>query len=186
MRFKLRLASIIALLVPTVGCLLHSSPLPMRLDDETQRGVNDAWQNALTPVDRLDRDLLLDVMLNYAMYWHGVDRVRATAEKDLISGRVIMEVSFDRSQPPESDTFSITVVDASDRILRVERFSRFDIDARRANMESGILISIGDPENLTEEERAAMQEEEDRHIQRQRQIIAATQPAGWSDDSSED
>lgn len=187
MRSRTALLSIIVSLLFSVGCRLgEMGPMPMRLDVETQHEINQMWQNALTPANRLDRDLLMDVLLKYAMYWHGVDRVRATAEKDFVGGRVVMDLNYDRNLSPENDTFSVTVVNDLNQVLRIERYNRSEIDARIGETGIGPLIQIGDPENLTDEERAAMQEDELRRKLRRRQIRAATQPADWIDDESDE
>ena len=177
MRLVSRLVSITISLIPIAGCQLGGTPMPVRLPEESQKHVNDAWNNALGPPARLDRDLLLDVMISYDMYWTGVDRVRATVEKDLSPGRVVMELQYDRNQPPETDAFTVTCFDQYNAVQRVEHFSRADIDARRSALNGGELTLIADPNNVTEEEKAAMQQQADRIRERQLQIIAATQPA---------
>lgn len=177
MRLVFRLLSTTVLMIPNAGCRWGSTPMPVRLSEESQKNVDDAWNNALNPPTRLDRDLLLDVMISYDMYWTGVDRVRATVEKDLNPGRVVMELHYDRSQPAETDAFIVTCFNQYDGIQRVEHFSRADIDSRHEELYGGKLIMVADSENLTDEEKAAMEQEANRIHERQLQIIAATQPA---------
>ena len=44
------------------GCGPMISPLTVRLDADQQKMVDGMWNNMLTPTDRLDRELLLDVL----------------------------------------------------------------------------------------------------------------------------
>ena len=63
-----------------VGCGPMKTPLPARLDDETQKKVDESWDRAFTPADRLVRQDLLDVMVGTQAYQLGVDTFALRAE----------------------------------------------------------------------------------------------------------
>src|SRR5689334_1244025 len=123
-----------------VGCGPMKTPLPARLDDETQKKVDESWDRAFTPADRLVRQDLLDVMVGTQAYQLGVDTFALRAEKRIAGGRVVMEVAFDRARPGD-DRFEVSVYDAAGKLVRSERYSRQEIDEAY-----GILFSV-QPEN---------------------------------------
>src|SRR6266571_3507808 len=63
------------------GCGPMISPLTVRLDADQQKMVDGMWNNMLTPTDRLDRELLLDVLCQSWLFQIGVDRLHLTSEK---------------------------------------------------------------------------------------------------------
>lgn len=140
------------------------TPMVERLDASDQQHVNDAWVSALTPPDRLDHTLLLDVLIMYRFYERGVDRLHLRSEKDVNGRQVVMEIEFDR-QRPELDAFTFTYIDATGIELRRERYSRAEVYDRVAALTSG-------PHSTTQPG------ELDALEQREREIVAATQPAG--------
>src|SRR3954469_18665464 len=81
-------------------------PLPARLDDETQKKVDESWNRALTPADRLGHQDLLDGVVGTQAYQLGVDTFSLRAEKRFDGGRVVMEVAFDRARPAD-DRFEV-------------------------------------------------------------------------------
>lgn len=118
-------------LVPACGPM--QTPMVPRLDDAEQQQINQSWNKALTPVDRLGRQELLDVLVVTQAYQLGVDRLHFQSEKRFSGGLVVMEVVFDRLQP-ELDRFVLTVFDPDRKPVRAERFSRADVEQTIADL----------------------------------------------------
>jgi hypothetical protein len=148
------------------GCGPMLRPMTVRLEADQQRMVDRMWENMLTPADRLDRELLLDVVCEYALYQVGVDRLHMVAEKQYERGRVVMEIDCD-GRSPGSDQFTVTLLDERGRTVRRERYGRSEIEARA--------------EPLMETERRAAAEasgeQKTKLVERRARIEAATQPA---------
>lgn len=117
------------LLMASAGCGPLSQPMVVRLPPEKQAEADSAWQNMFDPPDRLDRTLLLDVLIANQYYQMGVDRLAMTSEKDIPSGRIVMAVSYDRHKP-EYDAFAITYYGHGGRQMRREVFTRVDVERR--------------------------------------------------------
>src|SRR5882757_8907737 len=113
------------------GCGPMLRPMTVRLETDQQRMVDQMWDNMLTPADRLDRELLLDVVCEYALFQIGVDRLHMVAEKQSERGRVVMEIDCD-GRSPGSDQFTVTLLDERGRTVRRERYARSEIEARAA------------------------------------------------------
>jgi hypothetical protein len=149
------------------GCGPLMRPMTIRLEADQQRMVDQMWNNMLTPADRLDRELLLDVVCVYALFQVGVDRLHMVAEKQYERGRVVMEIDCD-GRSPGSDQFTVTLLDERGRTVRRERYGRSEIEA------------LTEPP-ITESQRKAApertEEEEAKRAQRRARIEAATQPA---------
>ena len=119
---------LVAICLLPVGC--HgplTKPMVDRLDEETQEKVDDAWLNMFTPSDRLDRTLLLDVILSGQLHQYGVDYLRLISEKHVGDGLVVMEVRYDR-EDPAFDEFSVSYVGAEGYETRRERFTREEVE----------------------------------------------------------
>lgn len=155
------------------GCgQLLSVPMVERLEPEEQVQVDSSWQNMFSPPERLDRTLLLDVIVSGHMHERGVDHLRLTSEKWLDEGVIVMEVRFDRSEPA-LDEFSVRFVDNSGIERRRERFSREDIEERIALRRQSVAGFVeGDDELEAEQARRAAAFQA-----RMTEIRAATQPA---------
>jgi hypothetical protein len=151
------------------GCGPMAMPMTVRLDEQQQREVDQMWSSMLTPSDRLDRDLLLDVILSYQMFQVGVDRLHLTAEKRFAGGLAVMEIDCDRAGPPELDHFAITVVDRQGRMLRHEYYTRPEVEARIRDMAEAVISA---PDN--EQQQAQRRREVEG---RMRRVEAATQPS---------
>lgn len=178
----LRLASICAALSAN-GCSgsFQTGPIPTRLDPEAQATIDSSWNNALNPPHRLDRTLLLDVLMSGHLYWFGVDQLNARVEKKVDSGRVVMVINYDRALSDNADAFTVTHYDQFGGILRMEQYSRADIDDRQWLY--GFRL---DPKFESDEEEKAKRSEEQAKIDaRMWEIRTATQPAGWDGDSDE-
>ncbi len=118
--FMIRVTLILALLI--AGCGPMTIPAIRPLDPEQQAVVDGMWNNMLTPDDRLDRDLLLDVILINQLHQLGADRVRYVAIKETAAGTVTMVVDFDRARRaagrPDSGTFTVTLSNPAGAVIR--------------------------------------------------------------------
>src|SRR5262245_60754948 len=121
------LSGLSCVLVILVGCGPMQAPLPPRLEPEAQKGVDDSWNRAFTPPDKLGHQDLLDVLVGTQAYQLGVDTFTIRAEKVLTGGKVVMEVWFDRSKP-DNDRFEVSVHDAAGQLVRTERYMRGEIE----------------------------------------------------------
>ncbi|HUU85985.1 MAG TPA: hypothetical protein VM243_21015 [Phycisphaerae bacterium] len=170
MRWTLPLACLLV-----IGCGPMSKPMVSRLEEKDQALVDQAWSNMLTPVERLDRILLLDTILAHESHQIGIDRLHFVSGKDLPGGTVRMEVFFDR-QSPEGDLFAVTYVDRSGRVLRSEKYTREEVDGRFE-----FLIqrppNVEEIEGIDPAECEQLKAQAAEHEARMREIKAATQPA---------
>lgn len=117
------------LLAPIVaGCGPLDRPLPDRLDPQSQKKVDEAWVRAFAPVNRLDHQSLLDVLIGGRVYQLGVDSLELRSEKQFAGGRAVMEVHYERAKP-DQDRFIISIFDDAGKLLRSERFDRKDVEA---------------------------------------------------------
>jgi hypothetical protein len=98
-----------------------------RLDEAAQKQVDEAWERALSPVNRLDHQLLLDVFLGTGAYQRGVDKLYFRSEKRYSGGLVVMEVHFDRATPAD-DRFEVKVHDLNGKLVRQERYGREEVE----------------------------------------------------------
>ena len=164
-------------------------PMSMPLDEESQRMIDGAWNNMLTPVNRVDHQTLLDTIVTYWLFQLGVDRLHMVSEKYLSSGKVVMEIDCDRADP-SADQFTVTVVDDRGKTLRRERYSRDDVNQsaaalaeyNRSAQRSGVTI-ITQPatqpaaEPGGREESAEQRQHRIEYERRLKAVVAATQPA---------
>lgn len=111
----------------TVGCGPLQRPLPLRLDDEGQKAVDEAWDKVMARVDRFDNQTLLDILIVTQAYQTGVDKLEYRSEKRFSGGMVVMEIRYDRSAPKE-DRFEVKVVDGEGKVIRRERYEREQIE----------------------------------------------------------
>lgn len=162
-----------------VGCGPITKPMVDRLPEEQQQVVDATWDNMFTPPERLDRILLLDVLIVNQMHQYGVDRLELRSEKRVCNGRVIMTIRFDRADPA-FDEFTISYLDEQGRERRRERYSTQEINARIELLYPGMYVLTTRPEGTAdkaaarERARARRREAEARLAE----IAAATQPAG--------
>src|SRR5438874_9852101 len=122
------------LLLP--GCSPLGFPMPMRLDPQGQQQVDSAWNAMLTPLNRLDRQTVLDCVVIMQLYQFGVDRFTARSEKQTSAGKVEMTIAFDR-QKPEADQFAIRVVGPWGGTHRYEKWSAKELFETYALDEKG-------------------------------------------------
>ncbi len=177
----------ILLLLGMAGCQGPLTlPVVERLEPESQNTVDQSWLNMLSPPERLDRSLLLDVLVTNYFHQRGVDRLNLTSEKDVWGGRVIMTVYYDRAHPA-FDNFTVAFIDAQGYERRRERFTFEEVKARAA----GLFVPTSEPSTRPavtaaeiEQQRKA-EEEMAARLARQILIQAATRPAGQPIDESE-
>ena len=116
-----------AITLTFMGCGPMQSPMPHRLEPDAQKDVDASWNRAFTPIDRFDHQDLLDIMVGVQAYQLGVDSLSLRSEKTIATGKVIMEVFFDRAKP-EADRFVVTVLDPAGRPIRTERYLRSEVE----------------------------------------------------------
>ena len=109
------------------GCRPLMSPMPVRLEDEQQKSINESWEKTLVPVDRFDSQTLLDIFLATNAYQCGVDKLEFLSEKRYSGGTIVMEIHYDRLFP-EKDRFTVKILDSQGKILRQESYDRKQID----------------------------------------------------------
>jgi hypothetical protein len=114
------------------GCGPMQLPMPVRLDADGQKAIDESWDKVLSPVDRLDHESLLDLFLCTQAYQTGVDKLVFRSEKKVAVGLVVMEIVYDRLKPDE-DRFEMKVYDPKQHLLRHEVYGRKQVeDAYRA------------------------------------------------------
>ena len=115
------------LVFAVAGCGPLPAPMPTRLDDNSQKEIDAAWDAALTPVGKYDRRRWLDALVGTQAYQAGVDTLTLRSEKRFAGGRVVMEVFFDRAKP-DDDRFVVTVFDPAGAVARQEWYSRAEVE----------------------------------------------------------
>jgi len=126
MRTLLSIAALSVLAVAGCGPM-GSGPMPPRLEDAEQKQVDESWDKALTPVDKLDRQAVLDALILSQAYQAGVDKLTFRSEKKCAAGTVVMEIHFDRSKP-DQDRFDFRIVAADGRVLRELTYNRQEVE----------------------------------------------------------
>lgn len=173
----LRWIAFMSLAVVSAGCGPMTQPMVQRLPEEAQHQVDDVWDNLLQPPDRLDRTTLLDALTLYQLFQVGIDRLNMTSEKDVLGGRVVMTVRFDRAHPC-LDEFTVTYVNRHGREVRRERYSREEVEEslellRQQAADSRVIIREG----VESQPAPELSEIDQKKIERLAKLKAATQPA---------
>jgi hypothetical protein len=107
---------------------MGDSPLPPQLDADQQKEIDAAWDRALTPVNRLDRQAFLDALLLTQGYQAGVDRLTFRSEKSCTDALVVMEIHIDRQRPAD-DRFEVTIKDkAGQKVLQHFVYTRAEVE----------------------------------------------------------
>jgi len=117
-----------ALVLSVVGCGPLTTPMPARLNDDQQKQIDASWNAALTPVFKLDRRAVMDLMVLRYAFELGVDRLELKSEKDLASGKAVMEIHIDRTKPGD-DRFDFYVLNKAGAEVRRERYTRAEVEA---------------------------------------------------------
>jgi hypothetical protein len=166
-------------LLTAVGC---RAPLMVpafhRLKPDEQAQVDQMWNNMLARPDRLDRELLLDVMLAFSLHEEGVDRATYHAEKDFAGGVVLMDVSYDRQKPLE-DWFLVEIRDRQKNVLRKEHYCGEEVWSHYNDLLGGVLSTTrptAGPAAPPATQPTEIELREQRLEIRYKQIMAATQP----------
>jgi hypothetical protein len=128
-----------------------------------------AWNNMLTPVNRVDHQTLLDTLVMYWMYQMGVDRLHMVSEKYLKHGKAVMEIDCDRANPL-ADQFTVTVLDDRGRTRRRERYSRTEV-------EQSVEILSNTPQVITVPASGPVKEAATRPITRPSTAVPTTEEA---------
>jgi hypothetical protein len=161
----------IAVLLFSAGC--HGPltfPAVERLSPDEQAQIDRGWNNMLSPIDRLDRGLLLDVVIFYLLHQVGVDRLRLHSEKDYAGGTIVMTIDYARANDPATDRLTLEVKDRAGKSIRKETYSGAEVLGQVKSFGNATTRPDGKP---TEDQvtRQAWFEA------RLRQIVSATQPA---------
>jgi hypothetical protein len=109
------------------GCGPLRMPMAPRFEEKDQKGIDESWNTALDPVDRLDRDRWLDLFVGAQAYQTGVDKLSLRSEKKFHGGLVVMEITFDRAAPND-DRFRVQVIDRGGKLLRQETYTREEVE----------------------------------------------------------
>jgi hypothetical protein len=159
-------------LVLLSGCGPLQRPMPTRLDQEGQKQIDQSWDEALTPVDRLNRQQVLDVLVSSFAFEVGVDRLAFRSEKEFRGGLVVMEIHYDRRKP-DGDRFEVTVFDGGGKELRHERYSRQDVEQT-----CHVFYDQLSSDHPTQQERAARWKHVEQFFPNAQQHKPAAQKAG--------
>jgi len=160
----------------TTGCGPLILPLSTRTTPEDQHQIDTMWDNMLTPASRVPRETLLDSILVYWLYQTGVDRLHLTSEKYLTHGKVVMEIDCDRASP-DTDQFTLTILDDRGQTLRRERYPRPEIESRAQALWQFHPNSIPALTHTTTQPTTHPCEHDIERERRLKAIQSATQPA---------
>lgn len=119
--------------VALTACGPMTRVLPTPLDGASQREVDAAWTHLLSPVDRANRDELLNVIAMTGAYQLGVERLEFRSQKQYANGTVIMEVRHDRLAP-QDDRVTVIVLDKAGVEQRREQYTRTEVEQVYAEM----------------------------------------------------
>jgi len=109
------------------GCGPMDRPMPPRPSADEQKQIDAAWDAALAPVDKYDRQQWLDALVGTQAYQAGVDTLTFRSEKAFARGKVVMEVFYDRAKPA-ADRLVVTVFDTAGKQVRQETYTRADVE----------------------------------------------------------
>lgn len=149
--------------------------------------VDRMWNNMLVTPDRLDRELLLDVLLTFELHEEGIDRATFHAEKDYAGGVVAMDMKYDRLKPLE-DWFFVEIFDLNKKSIRKEHYTGDEIWSHSKDTYAYLVLAPAIAAAATQPslmpvattQPTTQPTEAELHlawqIARARQIMAATQP----------
>ena len=170
-RSLLPLCGACAIAFVLTGCGPLVLPMVQRLEPADQQRVDQEWSNLLSPVDRVDRQTLLDVLLVCQLHALGVDRLSMHSEKAYPGGTVVMEVFYDRANP-KVDRYEVGIYDGAWNLVRREAYRPQEIEAALREL-FGPTPAPREDQPISAEMRARL----DARESRLRAIKAATQPA---------
>jgi hypothetical protein len=168
-------ATALLLTVAAIGCgpLAMTTPLPPIVDEEAKAAIDESWSKAFTPVDRLNRQELLDVLIGTTAYQLAVDKFVYVAEKQFAGGKAVMEIQVDRARP-EGDHFEITVLDEQGEVVRNERYDREFVE--RTIQELNNNITPPPPDQQAAPELAELQAQREARWERIREFFPKDEP----------
>jgi hypothetical protein len=142
------------------GCGPLLMPMPARLKAEGLKKVDESWERALAPVDRLGHQEMLDIFIATHAYQVGVDSLTLRSEKNWSRGKVVMEIHFNRDLPTD-DGFEVKVYDEAGALVRQENYSREEIEQTYRELFVDVPLpraegDIGDEPPETAKKRAAL------------------------------
>ena len=158
------------------GCGMFLVPMPRRLDTESQGRVDRSWEHMMGSIDKLDHQLILDVLVSSQAYQLGVDKIYFRSEKKFSGGCVKMEILFD-VEKPDDDLFRVTILDKDENEIRRDLYSRSEVERTGEELLSPRFVP-GDPENKSEK---VLAEEEKLKMRLER--VMEVFPCGRSEDS---
>ncbi len=124
---KFKLIAIFNILVLITSCAPMHRPMVDRLSVEDQEKVDQIWDNLLKPIDKADRELLLDVLITNYLFQFGIDKLELRAVKSFKSGTVVMQIFYDLNDPP-FDRFIIEIFNQNWDLLRRESYNRNEVE----------------------------------------------------------
>jgi len=151
-----------------VGCGPLTMPMAHRLDEKGQQEFDSGWDRALSPVDRLNHQSLLDMICGVQAYQYGVDKLYFRSEKAVAIGTIVMEVHFERTLP-DADRFEVSIVDAQGKVLRSERYNRQEVEQTYRDL-------FQDSPSAAEPGQEAQLTERQKQLEARRQAIAELFP----------
>ena len=146
-------------------------PAVQRLSPDEQAEVDRDWNNMLKPTYRLDRGLLLDVVIFYQLHQVGVDRLHLESQKEYAEGPVVMTIDYVRANDPATDRLTLEVKDHAGKSMRKETYSGAEVLSQFHDMNT---VATTRPDGKPTEDAVAREEW---LVARMHQITAATQPA---------
>ena len=152
-----------ALLLAGCGPLMF--PMVSRLPPQEQKRVDSAWDAMLSPVDRLDRQTLLDCIVFMQLHQTGVDRLTMRSTKQTAAGEVEMTVDFDRDRP-DKDQFTFRLSRPWRGTQRFEQWSAREM-----------FDQFADPNSTSATTQPSDEQREAELERRMERFHAATQPA---------
>ena len=161
-----------------VGCAPIAVPLPQRLTDVERASITDEWVRVLDAPRPVGRQALLDLLLLQCVYYFGMDRIDYRAEKDLASGRLVIEVHADAAHR-DADSLTLTRSGPDGSVVRVERWTRAEVE--RTSDELG---SVRAALRARVERGAATDAERDALLELDARVSAAAEFRFWEIHSS--
>jgi hypothetical protein len=107
--------------------------MPVRLDDEGQKKIDESWNKAFAELDKIDHQQLLDIFVGTGAYQLGVDKLHLRSEKRTAGGLVVMEIHFDRAAA-DQDRFEVSAFDPAGKLIRSEKFNRKEVEQTQTDL----------------------------------------------------
>jgi hypothetical protein len=121
------------LFLTVAGCGPMRTTLPVRLDDEGQKKIDESWNKAFADLGQIDHQQLLDIFVGTGAYQLGVDKLYLRSEKRTAGGLVVMEINFDRAAA-DQDRFEVSAFDPAGKLIRSEKYNRKEVEQTHADL----------------------------------------------------